>query len=142
MKTLIRNLFTCLGGASRAAWVLPALLAGFGLMPAGRVTAQTFTNLHSFTVLSGICTNSDGAKPRAGLILSGNTLYGTVSVSGGGSKVFALTTNGTDFTILHTFTSSSDGADPSELILSGNLLYGTANGGGSSGYGTLFAINT
>ena len=50
--------------------LLPALIAGLGLIPAGRVTAQTFTNLHNFTGL-------DGAEPHAGLILSGNTLYGT-----------------------------------------------------------------
>ena len=39
-----------------------------------------FTNLHSFTAASGSLvsiTNSDGASPYAGLILSGNTLYGT-----------------------------------------------------------------
>jgi hypothetical protein len=37
MKTGIKNLFTRLGGASCAAWVLPALIAGLGLIPAGRV---------------------------------------------------------------------------------------------------------
>jgi len=55
-----------------------------------------FTTLHSFTAggtnSSGVFTNSDGAYPQAGLILSGNTLYGTAS-SGGGSgsgTVFSL----------------------------------------------------
>ena len=43
-----------------------------------------FTNLHNFTYpytpifyIPG--TNSDGAYPQAGLVLSGNTLYGTAS---------------------------------------------------------------
>src|ERR1035437_8409422 len=146
MKTYIKNLFTRLGGASCVAWVLPLLIAGLGLIPAGRVTAQTFTNLHSFT------DGSDGAFPLAGLILSSNTLYGTAE--GGGSSgygtVFAVNTNGTGFTNLYSFTATSgslstnsDGAKPhGGLILSNNTLYGTANQGGSSGNGTVFAVNT
>jgi len=62
MKTYIKNLFTRRGGASCAAWVLPALIAGLGLIPAGRVTAQTFTTLYSFTG------GSDGGNPYVGLI--------------------------------------------------------------------------
>jgi hypothetical protein len=38
-------------------FLLPALIAGLVLLPAGRVTAQTFTNLYSFT------NGSDGANP-------------------------------------------------------------------------------
>src|ERR1039457_6229654 len=127
---------------------LPALVAGLGLIPAGRVMAQTFTTLHSFT-------NSDGANPAAGLILSGNTLYGTAAFGGSSSSgdgtVFAVNTNGTGFTNLYSFTATSgsfpntnsDGSGPAAgLILSGNTLYGTAYGGGSWGNGTVFAVNT
>ena len=54
--------------------LLPVLIGGLGLtMLDGRVTAQTFTTLYNF---SG---GSDGANPQAGLILSGNTLYGTTA---------------------------------------------------------------
>jgi uncharacterized repeat protein (TIGR03803 family) len=137
MEIHIKNLFTRLGGASCAAWVLPALIAGLGLIPAGRVTAQTFTNLHSFT-------GSDGVNPYAGLILSGNTLYGTAYRGGssGVGTVFAVNTNGTGFTNLHSF-NYSDGANPQAgLILSGTTLYGTAVNGGSSDQGTVFAVNT
>jgi uncharacterized repeat protein (TIGR03803 family) len=143
MKTPIKNLFTRLGGASCAAWVLPALIAGLGLMPAGRVTAQTYTNLHSFT--GG---GSDGAGPQAGVILSGNTLYGTTHHGGsaGYGTVFAVNTDGTGFTNLHSFLNNPiDGANPEAgLILSGATLYGTAFGGGTlgNGAGTVFAINT
>jgi uncharacterized repeat protein (TIGR03803 family) len=132
MKTYIINLF-----------LLPALIAGLGLIPAGRVTAQTFTTLHSFTLLNN-STNSDGVSPRAGLILSGNTLYGTAFQGGssGNGTVFAVHTNGTSFTNLHSF-NYSDGANPyAGLILSGNTLYGTTIVGGSSGQGTVFAVNT
>src|SRR5450756_1375931 len=96
MKTFTKNLF-----------LLPALIAGLGLILAGQVTAQTFTTLHSFTALSGL-TNSDGAYPFAGLTLSGDTLYGTAS--GGSSSngsVFAVNTAGTGFTNLHGFTADS-----------------------------------
>ena len=114
-------------------------------MPSGRVTAQTFTNLHSFTATSISDANDDGIHPEAGLILSGNILYGTAGYGGssGSGTVFKVNTDGTGFTILHTFTANSDGATPAAgLILSGNILYGTATGGGSSNYGTVFAVNT
>jgi len=70
---------------------MPVVLASLGLMLAGRATAQTLTNLHSFTALIGY-TNSDGAYPQAGLILSSNTLYGTAGGGGssGNGTVFGL----------------------------------------------------
>ena len=120
-------------------------MAGFGLILTGHATAQTFTNLYSFTG------GSDGAYPFAGLVLSGNTLYGTTVRGGiggfsGSGTVFALNTNGTGFTNLYSFTGGGDGADPSAgLILSGNILYGTAEDGGIGGFngnGTVFALNT
>src|ERR1041385_1680916 len=53
------------------------------------------------------------------------------------------------FKTLHSFTGCSsvtnngDGCGPvAALILSSNTLYGTTLGGGSSGYGTVFNINT
>jgi uncharacterized repeat protein (TIGR03803 family) len=98
-----------------------------------------FTNLHSFT------NGSDGAFPQAGLILSGDTLYGTANGGGSGrlGTVFAVSTNGTGFTNLHSFTGGSDGGAPDAgLILSGNTLYGTAYGGGSASNGTVFKVNT
>jgi uncharacterized repeat protein (TIGR03803 family) len=115
-----------------------------------------FTNLHNFTPpyshSVNATTNSDGANPLAGLILSGNTLYGTAATGGTSGKgtVFAINTDGTGFTNLHSFTATpasystnSDGANPwADLILSRNTLYGTAQSGGSSGKGTVFAINT
>jgi uncharacterized repeat protein (TIGR03803 family) len=55
-----------------------------------------FTTLYRFSAgganSSGVYTNSDGANPRAGLILAGNTLYGTTSAGGssGNGTVFSL----------------------------------------------------
>ena len=67
-------------------------------------------------------TNSDGAEPQASLIISGNKLYGTTYGGGssGGGTVFAVNTNGTGFTNLHSFTGGSDGTVPVGLILWGN----------------------
>src|SRR5262247_263498 len=97
-------------------------------------------------------TNGDGANPHAGLILSGNTLYGTAYEGGNSSAgtVFAVNTDGTSFTTLYAFMSvpgfpgvNDDGGFPQAgLMLSGNTLYGTASYGGGSAVGTVFAVNT
>src|ERR1043166_3739325 len=143
MKNRIKNLF-----------LLPALILPIGLFTVDRVTAQTFTTLHSFTATSPATnSNSDGANPFAGLITnsSGTTLYGTAYQGGSSSNgtVFAVNTDGTGFKVLHSFTGvtpggiNSDGANPyAGLVLSGNTLYGTAFYGGSSGDGTVFKVNT
>lgn len=105
-----------------------------------------FSILHTFTTPSSYQnTNSDGAIPRASLVLSGDTLYGTTAFGGffGGGTVFALRTDGTGFTSLHHFTGPSDGSEPrTALVLSGNTLYGVANSGGTTGFGTVFALST
>src|ERR1035441_10447265 len=108
MKTRLKNLF-----------LLPALIAGLGLIPAGSVTAKTFTTLYTFFGVS------DGANPFAGLILSGKTLYGTTVWGGdfGDGMVFAVYPNG-GLNTLYSF-NGYDGANPfAGLILSGNILYG------------------
>src|SRR6266581_9142706 len=137
------------GGRMSSGPLALGIIAVLNLLPAGRVTAQTFTVLHSFTAshtnASGFYTNSDGANPVAGLITnsSGNTMYGTTANGGGGwGTVFAINTDGTGFTNLHSF-NYSDGANPwAGLVLSGHTLYGTASNGGDRGAGTVFAINT
>jgi uncharacterized repeat protein (TIGR03803 family) len=99
----------------------------------------------SLTVLHPFGGGSDGAYPAAGLVLSGDTLYGTASGDsyGNGSTVFKVGTNGMNFATLYNFTNGIDGAYPvSDLVLSGNTLYGTAKFGGSAGNGTVFKVNT
>ncbi len=116
--------------------------AGNGTVFAVNTDGTGFTNLHNFT--SASATNNDGANPKAGLVLSGGILYGT-AYDGGGSgagTVFALRTDGTGFTNLHSFT-GADGRNPETgLVLSGNTLFGTATYGGSAGAGTVFALRT
>jgi uncharacterized repeat protein (TIGR03803 family) len=125
-------------------FLLRLLIAGLGLVLAGRVTAQTFTTLHSFTrtvPLTGA--NSDGANPWAGLVLSGNTLYGT-AFDGGTSDagtVFAVNTDGTGFKTLASLTTVVQ--PTAQLVLSSNTLYGTTRQGfGSFGNGTVFKVKT
>jgi uncharacterized repeat protein (TIGR03803 family) len=121
----------------------PLLVAGLGLLLARRVTAQTFTTLYSFTGYS------DGGDPGS-LISSGDTLYG---MAGPGccpvlGTVYAINTDGSGFTILHTFPATSngtnsDGSRPvAPLVLSGSTLYGTAPIGGAAGNGTVLAVTT
>ncbi len=102
-----------------------------------------FTTLYSFT------NGSDGANPEGDLVLSDNTLYGTALKGGSSSNgtVFAVSTDGTGFTVLHSFKAiinggNSDGAQPNPVILSGNTLFGSTLAGGSDDYGTVFAVNT
>jgi uncharacterized repeat protein (TIGR03803 family) len=106
----------------------------------------SFSILHYFAAVSGAdSTNSEGAYSYSGLVLSGNTLYGTALGGGiyGNGTVFALNTNTLVFTNLYNFTGGNDGSEPhAGLTLSGHTLYGTSFAGGTSSMGTLFAINT
>ena len=113
-----------------------------------------FKVLHSFSDYFGVypeSTNSDGAYPNGGLVLSGSTLYGTASNGGatGYGTVFALDTNGDNFLTLYNFSRLSgskqtnyDGACPHiGVILANNTFYGTTFQGGDFGYGTVFSIS-
>src|SRR6266542_1681873 len=129
--------------------------SGYGTVFKVNTNGAGFTTLHSFTAAftnaAGAYTNSDGANPEAGLIISGSTLFGSANYGGssGNGTVFVLSTNGTAFTTLHNFTATdpvtgfnNDGANPfAGLVLSENTLYGTAESGGSSGNGTVFSLS-
>jgi uncharacterized repeat protein (TIGR03803 family) len=118
---------------------------GNGTVFAVNTDGSGFIDLHSFTttINNGFPTNYDGTHPVAGLILSGNTLYGTASGGGtnGHGTVFAVNTDGSGFKILYSF-SDGDSAPEGSLILSGNTLYGTTSGDQNGGEGTVFAVNT
>lgn len=104
-------------------------------------TNRTETVLHSF---SG---NPDGANPYAGLVMdnSGN-LYGTTEQGGtsGCGTVFKIDTAGNE-SVLHSFAGSpNDGTDPKAALTldpNGNL-FGTTLTGGTSGFGTVFELDT
>ncbi len=137
-------------------FLLCVLAAGFGALLASQVAAQTFTTLHEFAPRtnngSGQYTNSDGAIPLGGLLLSDKTLYGTAAGGGdselgsvftGVGTVFKVNMDTTGFTTLHHCAYRTNGAIPSAgLVLSGNTLYGTTLEGGLAMYGDVFSIGT
>ena len=105
---------------------------------------SAFTNLYSFTPNGGANTDGADTYDYTGLVLSGNTLYGTAAFSGSGGQgtVWQLNTDGSGFKVLHSF-SYIDGGNPEDLLLSGGTLYGvTFQGfyGVSIGVGGVFAI--
>ncbi|HEY0549106.1 MAG TPA: choice-of-anchor tandem repeat GloVer-containing protein [Verrucomicrobiae bacterium] len=120
---------------------------GYGAVFAVKTDGSSFTNLYSFSARTGASlTNFDGANPVAGMLLVGDTLYGTTSYGGhrGRGTLFGITTNGTGFTNLHSFAGgASDGGNPSSgLLLDGKTFYSTTPVGGVAGQGVVFAINT
>ena len=113
-----------------------------------------FTVLHQFGDSDFWYTNQVGDNPSGELIVSGNTLYGTTIAGGisGAGTVFAINTDGSGLTLLHSFTQLSmvyprytndDGAEPSgNLVLSGEILYGITSRGGAFGNGAIWAVGT
>jgi len=110
-----------------------AIIAGAGLSmgicgASAAMAQDTINTLASFNV-------SDGAGPQAGLILSGNTLYGTTGSGGayGDGTVFSVPVTGGTPTVLASFNGSNGRYPDGDLILSGNTLYGTTSEGGAYG---------
>jgi uncharacterized repeat protein (TIGR03803 family) len=125
--------------------VLGGTSGGYGTVFRIITDGTGFTNLYSFTANSGApyYTNTDGSNPEAGLMMSGNILYGTTTTGGSGTNgtVFRVNTDGTSYTNLHNFTAGEVGSDYyGDLVLSGNTLYGTTIYGGTHGAGTVFAL--
>jgi uncharacterized repeat protein (TIGR03803 family) len=126
--------------------------SGHGTVFSINSDGQGFTTLHHFSKLSGPFlseTNRDGASPQGGLILRSNVLYGTANNGGAGAvgTVFALNTDGSEFSTLHSFVytlaSLSGGSFPeANLLLIGDTLYGAAQGGGECDNGAVYRINT
>ena len=122
-------------------------MLGLGLawvQPAG---AQfTFQRLKSFGIpaqaaanpFANVIQGSDGA-------LYGTTGYGSPNAIEG--TVFKMNTNGSGFTVLHSFiftNSPNDGAGPGGALVQGRdgALYGTTGSGGTYDAGTVFKLNT
>jgi uncharacterized repeat protein (TIGR03803 family) len=103
------------------------------------------TNGTGFTPVYNFSNTTDGASPSE-LLLAGGAIYGTTTYSDGYAEpgaIYRFDTNTATFTVLHGFTNSPDGANPSAgLILSGAMLYGTTVGGGTNGAGTVFKLAT
>jgi uncharacterized repeat protein (TIGR03803 family) len=131
--------------------ILRMMICGLTLLTS-QLQGQTFSVIHNFT------NTPDGRIPLAGLVLSGNVLYGTTYRGGGADNgiVFKVNTDGSGFTVLHSFSAlglfatNADGANPQgNLAFDGDNLFGTARNGGYvtnissvSGNGTVFVVGT
>lgn len=108
----------------------------FKIAPGGSVTT-----LYSFCSKTG-CT--DGSFPFAGLSLVDGILYGTTDQGGtsGLGVVFKIGTDGSNYTVLHSFMGGpADGRNPEAgLFADSTYLYGTTTGGGTNYRGTVFKI--
>ena len=100
-----------------------------------------YTTIHEFT---GGATN--GRNPMGSLIVIGSTLYGMTWFGGTNDMgtIFKMQTDGTSFTILHSFSGgSNDGKYPyGDLTPIGSTLYGMTAYGGDTDVGTIFKINS
>jgi uncharacterized repeat protein (TIGR03803 family) len=116
-------------GATFLTWSLAAVCAQGDL---------EFKSLLSFD-------GTNGSNPK-GELLQGHDarLYGT-AVKGGSNglgMVFALSLDGSGFTVLHSFAGGTDGANPSAGLIQSQdgSFYGTALNGGTNDSGTVFRI--
>jgi uncharacterized repeat protein (TIGR03803 family) len=110
---------------------------GNGVIFKVNTDASGFAVLHTFGPNQGAQTSS-----RLTLAPDG-TLYGAPASGGtnGLGTVFKVSTNGTGFALLHTF-SNSEGWFPNGVVLLGDTLYGTTYRGGAYESGTVFTLNT
>jgi uncharacterized repeat protein (TIGR03803 family) len=106
------------------------------------IDGSGFNLLHSFDGYS----SAYGGGPMGSLTLSGSVLYGMTNGGGtnNGGTVFKVNTDGSGFSLLHSFFGGvDDGIFPfNDLTLSGSTLYGMTTAGGTNNDGTIFSINT
>ena len=114
-----------------------------------QTNGSDFTILHSFGGRIGSDNTFDGQRPVGSLLLSGSVLYGMTHWGGEGGAygygvIFKVQTDGTGYTLLHTFDESAAfGRYPfGSLILCGSTLFGTTGAGGNKESGTIFNIET
>ena len=145
---------TFLGGTSDGALPLGSLTLNgstfFGMTAIGGTGQGTvfkintdgtgFNLLHSFSASS-----SDGRAPIGAVTVSGPMMFGLTQQGGsaGNGTLFKMNTDGTGFSLLHSFGSTAnDGQLPrGALTPSGNTLFGMTQHGGGFSSGTLFKIN-
>ena len=119
----------------------PLAVSGFSGISVNTPVNTNFRTLYTFNPTSGSnSTNVDGSGPGSGLLLSGNTLYGTAG--GGGSKgegvIFSINTDATGFSNVFNFGSNANsGIIPvGGMVLTNGTLFGVAElGGNNSGGG-------
>jgi uncharacterized repeat protein (TIGR03803 family) len=107
-------------------------------------TVFKVTKSRTEKVLYSFKAGNDGSRPFASLIKVGSTLYGTTLTGGanGYGTVFKVSKAGAE-RVIYTFQgqAAGDGSSPQGALLDvDGTLYGTTQGGGASGYGTVFKV--
>lgn len=121
--------------------------SGGGISNAGTIFRLNL-NGSGFQVLHQFTNSPDGAVPVTVILGADGALYGTTSSGGptNAGTVFRMNTNGNNYSILHAFTNSPDGWEPTANLIQGKdgMLYATTVFGGSAYKygGTLFKIGT
>lgn len=118
-------------------------LGGFGGIYKIKIDGTGFTQLHAFS------SYSTGIFPVGSLISDGTFLYGMTSKGGTGAcsfgcgLIYKIKTDGTAYSILHSFSNTIEGRNPSgSLIFDGTFLYGMTGDGGANGMGTIFKLKS
>jgi uncharacterized repeat protein (TIGR03803 family) len=132
----------------------PLLVVGstiYGVAEMGGATGsgiafQLSTNGAGYQIFhTFIGTTTDGGRPQGGMLLFGSALYGMTQDAGanGVGTLYVMSTNGSNFRILHNFGINEGWAPSAGLVASGMTLYGMTRNGGTNGLGsgTIFRIN-
>jgi uncharacterized repeat protein (TIGR03803 family) len=124
----------------------PLAVSGLSGISVNTPANTNFRTLYTFNPISS-STNVDGSSPGSGLLLSGNTLYGTASRGGskGDGVIFSINTDATGFSNVFNFgTVTNSGIAPvGGMVLTNGTLFGaTVGGGNNGGGGAVFAIST
>jgi uncharacterized repeat protein (TIGR03803 family) len=113
---------------------------GGGAVFSMNTNGSNFNLIYNFTPDS-----TNGSSPSGNLIWSGDRFYGTTA--GGGSYglgvLFSLRTNGTGFTVLHSFTSEEESSRTIALAVAGDTVYGLMEKNGNPyANATMFSVST
>ncbi len=111
-----------------------------------------YSDIHTFASQVEYPTaNSGGCTPAGNLVITNGTLYGVATAGGpsGLGTLFKMNTNGSQYTVLHSFSPADLGQGSPYLVLNGTTLYGTTCAGdyfqmasGSIDFGEIFKIQT
>lgn len=119
---------------------------GNGIVFSIGTNGGNYTVLHDFSAgSSGYYHqfNDDGMDPQMPVVVAGNTIYGTAAMGGSTADgtLFSLKTDGSQFTVLHTFVGGDGGSFPMAISFTNGVLYGVTESGGANNNGVAYSSN-
>lgn len=117
----------------------------YGGLQNNGVLFKVKTDGSEFTKIYDFGGTNNGKNPFGTLISDGTSLYGTTRQGGTAGKgtVFKINNDGSNYSKLHDFLGTSDGAGPqSTLLFDGINLYGMTSQGGLNNFGVIFQLAT